>query len=194
MSPLVLPMALTSASVSAIATGSLKPASASSSRTTRAPPAPARETAAKTAAGSVGESTAPSSSAGVQPKPDELVRRERDQAEGHGGSCDPEREHGRDLAAHGLEPALQTALQEHDDERDRPEDRDHVRPGRVVRAGPQLPEQQSAEQERERRRQADGARDRLERERGDGRRACDREQQREVVGAHARATRWRARG
>ena len=101
MSPLVLPTALTSASVSAIATGSLKPASASSSRTTRAPPAPARETAAKTAAGSVGESTAPSSSAGVQPSPTSSCAATRDQAEGRGGPRDPEREHGRDLAAHG---------------------------------------------------------------------------------------------
>ena len=143
MSPLALPTALTSARVSAIATGSLKPASASSSRTTRAPPAPARETAAKTAAGSVGESTAPSRSASVQLEPGDLVRRDRDEGERRGSPRDPEREHGRDLAAHGRQPALETALQQHDDECDRAEDRDDVRPRGIVRAGPQLSQQRA---------------------------------------------------
>ncbi len=120
--------------------------------------------------------------------------RDGEQAEGRGGPSDTEREHGRDLFAHGGEPALETALQEHDDECDRAEDRDHVGPGGGVRPRPQLTEQQAAEQERERRRQADRPRERLQRERGNRRRACDREQQREIVGAHARATRWRERG
>ena len=80
--------------VSAMATGSLNPASASSSRTTRTPPAPARETAANTAAGSVGESTAPSRSASRPGETDERMRGDRDEAERGGRARDAQRENG----------------------------------------------------------------------------------------------------
>ena len=57
-------------------------------------------------------------------------------------------------------------------------------PRRRMRAVPELAQQQPAEQERERRRHAERARERLERERSRRRPAGDRQQQRELVRAH----------
>ena len=113
--------ALTSATVSAIATGSLMPASASSSSRRASCPAPVRETAAKTAAGSVGEkaqrrSAAPASSPA---QPARGLQAQRERTWRLFLRC--RAQSSTELRAQSRETAGKAALQQDDNQRNGPE-------------------------------------------------------------------------
>ena len=96
----------------------------------RAPPAPARETAAKTAAGSVGESTAPSSSACVQPRSANVCAASATRPNVAAVPAIPSVSTGASCRAHGVQTADEPALQQHDHERDGAEHGDRIGPRR----------------------------------------------------------------